>query len=162
MNAVDREELLKRTAEGWSSLLESVAPAGDEGLSRTSSNGWTGVEQLAHVAAWHRIALAKATGRPLGEPFGWAEGTYESLELDDLNERLRTEVAGGALADVRVEFEDSYNELTAAVEGMSDTDLAQPWLPGHPDRGTLSEMLASNTFEHYEEHIPLVRALAAE
>ena len=63
---------------------------------------------------------------------------------------------------MRAEFEDSYNELLAAVEGLSQEQLDDLRLRDQPDRGTFAQMIAGNTYEHYEEHIPLLEALGGE
>ena len=40
--------------------------------------------------------------------------------------------------------------------------LDRPTFADQPERGTWAKMIAGNTYEHYEEHIPLLHALASQ
>jgi hypothetical protein len=164
MIEMNREELLDKTRDERARLDAAVSRTSDEALLRepSSPDAWSGKDQLAHIAAWHRVALSRITGaRPEGIA-DVADGGYTTETIDEVNERFHRRDRDLSLADVRAEYEDSYVELVAAIEGMSEADLAGHWLAGHPERGTYAEMLGSNTYEHYEEHIPLLEALAGE
>ena len=163
---MNRQRLLDEIRSARASLDEALTRIADDRLdtvSERSGQPWSGTEQLAHITAWHRVAIGRLTGATPDEiTKRAANGEYAEGTLDDLNERFHERDRDLPAADARVAFEDTYAELVAAVEGMSDADLAAPWLDGHPERGTYAQMIQANTSEHYEEHLPALRALAAE
>jgi hypothetical protein len=159
---MDKDEFVHRIRSDRARLDEVLSRIDDDGLMRSPAGAWTGKDQLAHLSAWHRVALARVLGRREGEMFGWPDGSYEGLDTDQLNERFREQFRDRSLDEIRKEFADSYDELVDAIEARNAADLDSEWLAGQPDRGTLADMVAANTYEHYEEHIPLLHALAAE
>jgi hypothetical protein len=159
---MEKEAFLERIRSERARLDEVLSRITEERLLESPAGSWTGKDQLAHLAAWHRIALARVIGRSEGEMFGWPEGTYEELDLDGLNARFHEQFRDRSLSDVQKEFAASYDQLLDAIETRTDTDLDRLWLDGAPDRGTLAQMIAANTHEHYEEHIQAFNALAAE
>jgi hypothetical protein len=162
MSTVDRDDLLERTRTGWSVLNDRASHVPEERMTSAPEGTWSGKDQLAHIAMWHRIALARSTGADEDALVGWTAEESASKDIDEVNDRIRELSTERPLGDVRTEFEDSYMELVAAVEGMSQEQLDSLRIPDAPDRGTYAQMIAGNTFEHYEEHIPLLEALARE
>jgi hypothetical protein len=159
---MDRDELLERTRTAWAVLNDRVGHVPDERMTSAPGDAWSGKDQLAHVAMWHRIALARITGADEDALVGWTPEESATKDIDEVNDRIRQLSAEKPLGDVRAEFEDSYNELLAAVEGLSQEQLDDLRLRDQPDRGTFAQMIAGNTYEHYEEHIPLLEALGGE
>ena len=158
---MDRGDLLDRTRTKWVELNDVVSRLSEDRMLSGPGEAWSGKDQLAHIAMWQRIALARITGADEDALVGWTPEESATKDIDQVNERIRELSADRLLTDVRREFEDSHNELVAAVEGMSQGDLDRLRLPDQPDRGTFAQMIAENTYEHYEEHIPLLQALAA-
>ena len=160
MNA---DDLLGRIRYERARLDDALSRVDDRWFTRAPGEGaWTAKDQLAHIAAWHRVALGRLTGFAPEDIGDVVRGEYTSDTIDEVNERFLDRDRDMSLADVRDEFRRSYEEMLTAVEGLSDEELARPWLPENQARGTFAQMIGSNTFDHYEEHIPLLRALAAE
>src|SRR2546422_2583885 len=150
---MDKDEFVHRIRSEQARIDEVLSGIDDDGMLRSPAGAWTGKDQLAHLSAWHRVALARVLGRREGEMFGWPEGSYEGLDTDQLNERFREQFKDRQLEEVRKEYADAYEQLLDAIDARNAADLDRGWLPDHPDRGTLAEMVAANTYEHYEEHI---------
>jgi hypothetical protein len=151
---MDRDEILNRIRSERARLDEVLSRIPDERLlHRVDSNTWTGKDQLAHLAAWHRVALNRFAGNlPSDEEM--------NETLDDFNERLFERDRDMPLGDVRFDFISTYDRLTEAVEGMNDADLDREWDPRDPEHRTFSQEIAANTFEHYLEHLPAFNVLA--
>jgi hypothetical protein len=161
---MSRAELLERIRSELARLDDVLSRIPEQAMSAAGPEpgAWSAKDQLAHLSAWHRVALARVFGRPEGEMFGWPEGSFEKLDLDQLNARFHEQFRVRPLGDVRDEMAASADQLLDGVEAMDDGALERPWLPEHPDRGTYEQMIAANTFEHYEEHLPALRSLAEE
>ena len=159
---MDKDKLVHRIRSERARLDEVLSKIDEDALMRSPTGAWTGKDQFAHLSAWHRVALARVIGRREGEMFGWPERSYEGLDTDRLNERFREQFKDRSIDEIQKEFADSYDQLLDAIDARNAADLDRGWLPDHPDRGTLAQMIAANTYEHYEEHIPLLHALAAE
>ena len=159
---MDKDEFVHRIRSERARLDEVLSGIDDDGMLRSPGGAWTGKDQLAHLSAWHRVALARVLGRREGEMFAWPEGSYEGLDTDQLNERFREQFKDRSIEEVRKEYADSYDQLLDAIDARNAADLDREWFSGKPEYGTLAEMIAGNTYEHYDEHIPLLHALAAE
>ena len=159
---MDRDELLDRTRTGWATLTNAINDLTEDGMTSAPAGGWSGKDQLAHIATWQRIALARITGADEDALVGWTPEESATKGIDEVNARIVELNADRPLGDVRADFEDSHSELVAAVEGMSQEDLDRLHVPDQAQRGTFAQMIAANTFEHYEEHIPMIEALASE
>ena len=160
---MDADALLARIEHQRARLDEALSRVDDRWFTSTPAEGaWTAKDQLAHIAAWHRVALGRLTGFAPEDLRDVVRGEYTSDTIDEVNARFLDRDRDTPLADVSDEFERSYDEMLTAVAGMTEPELSRPWLPEDPGRGTFAQMVASNTFEHYEEHVPLLQALAAE
>jgi hypothetical protein len=77
-------------------------------------------------------------------------------DLNQATHRLhRDHSASAVLADLR----DAHARLTATIDTLGEADLALHWLPGRPERGTVIDVLAGNSYEHYREHAAAIRGL---
>src|SRR5438132_2024934 len=120
---MDRDELLERTRTGWALLTERAGRVPEDRMTSAPDGGWSGKDQLAHIAMWHRIALARITGADEDALVGWTAEESASKDIDEVNERIRELGAERPLGDVRGELEDSYGELLAAVQRMTQEQL---------------------------------------
>src|SRR5207249_4701437 len=106
--------------------------------------------------------LARALGRREGEMFGWPEGSYESLGIDQLNNRFHELSREWPLEDVRAEFAASYDQLVEAVQGMDEAELARLWLEGHADRGAFEQRGGAEALPDLEGRLRLLPAAVAD
>ena len=141
----------------WDDLLAELLPLGEAALTAPNAAGeWSVKDVLTHIA-WHeREMVGVMRARALVGSDLW------NLALDERNAAICAEHRDRPLSDVLAEEARVYTELLAALETLSDADLADParfaampadWLPW--------EMFASNSFEHYRDHAPDLRAWLA-
>jgi hypothetical protein len=78
--------------------------------------------------------------------------------VDEDNARLIEPYRTQSLQEVLVAIRTAYQQVVAAVEALSETDLFEPcrfpWREGY----ALWEGIANNTFAHYDEHAGMIAA----
>ncbi len=152
---LEKSALLAHIRASYDRFQARLAPLSEAQLTTPGALGtWSIKDVLAHLTAWHEMGAkeyqAVAQGRqPLIEPEG---------DVDQVNARLIEPYRTQSLAQVQVAFRTAYQQVVAALESLSETDLFEedrfPWRDGH----ALWEGVAYNTFAHYDEHGPMIQA----
>ncbi|MDP9485814.1 MAG: ClbS/DfsB family four-helix bundle protein [Actinomycetota bacterium] len=159
-----KSELLERIRNSRAALERAVDQAGEAALTADAPNGWTGKDYLAHIAAWEMSLVALLRGEPRYEAMGLDAATYESGDVDALNEALYTRDRALALPDVLLRFRRAHEQVIAEVDRLTDADLYKPYSAVQPDapdnRDPIINWIAGNTFGHYDEHRLAIEALA--
>ena len=153
-------ETMRREHANWEALLaqvprEHMEEPGVEGL-------WSVKDIIAHVAAYE-LWLALDLERALrGEMYGARE--LNGPRGDEINGRIFRQHHDRPLDEVLAEAPAAFAQLLAAVEALPESDLGNPdgaaryidpaWLAGLP----LGTCIASDSYEHYREHAPSIRA----
>ena len=87
------------------------------------------------------------------------EPGYVMDQVDELNQRDWRASRDTPLGDVQREFEQSCIDVVDLVRRLSDQDLIDanryPWLPSRP----LWHVVASNSFDHYDEQVEMLKRL---
>ena len=140
--AFSKYELLVALDDAFAALGRQLRPFHARGTDAGPAKGaWSVADHVAHLAAWDALELARVEGRT---------GASEALALQF--ETLRRRV--GRRAHHRCawsRFEDVHRRLMYAVWDLPEPALRRPW---HPSRSyTLAAELATNTVEHYREHL---------
>lgn len=138
----------------WDALLDEV---GEARMDEPGADGeWSVKETIAHVMGWERWGAAEARRVARGEPYLPDEAG--PFDVDDLNRRFVAPCRERPVHEVRAAENEVYGELIGAVNALSDDQLAQrgryPWAPDAP----FAETIADQTFAHYQEHEPRIRA----
>jgi uncharacterized damage-inducible protein DinB len=140
------DELLEREARAYSTFEEAVAatPPGRR-EEQVLSDGWSVKDVLWHVAFWWRDGE---------ESFGkiragtWVDEEWPDELTNSTNARVLEESRSMSLADVEAGLEAARTgllEAFATVAGDKEAD----------------ELFASETIDHYEEHLPALHGLAS-
>jgi hypothetical protein len=87
-----------------------------------------------------------------------------SLPLDERNALIFKSNLLKSLDEVLSESERTSRELDEAIQTLSDEDLADPtrwsdWPPSWSGDWTPSAVIASNSFDHYNDHLPDLESL---
>ena len=144
-------DLLRTARAEWDALLAAVPEA------RMTAPGveghWSVKDVIAHIT-WHeREMLGVLRARALVGSDLWG------LPLHERNATIHAENRNRPLAEVLAESRAVYPQLPAAVEGLAEEDLTDParfadmpgdWVPW--------QLLAANTYTHYRDHMPAIRA----
>lgn len=161
-------DLLARVEAGWQVLMERIGrldPAELEGP--RSADGWTVKDHLGHIAAWEAAVPALLGGQMHYVGLKVPDEVYAAGGIDAVNAFVQARVAAEDLVDVLENLVRGHGEVLAALERLTDADLARsyqsyvpeaPW----PDDGTpVIAWLAGDTYEHYAEHLPWLEEIVA-
>jgi hypothetical protein len=124
----------------------------EEMLLPGASGEWTVKDVLAHISAWERRMIQWVQSHLKHEnpdiPLPW--------DVDRMNAETQARDKEKPLADVLDEFEGSYKDSLALVEGLSEEQLETIY----PDTWPMDALwigIAANMNWHYKEHNDLIR-----
>jgi hypothetical protein len=150
---MDKTELIRTIRDAHEPIDAAAATLTDEALHAEAPGmpGWTRKDVLAHIEYWHRHSTAVLAGVRSGEdPFP----DDEPFDIDRLNAQVLAANHDRPGADVREGEAASFHQLAAAVEAATDRELFDaamvPWLGD----GNAAEVVASDTYTHYPDHVP--------
>lgn len=148
--AVFLETLRTKRAE-WEALLAEV---GEARMTQPGVAGeWSIKDVIAHVAWGEREMVGVLQVRALVGSDLWNVSTDERNAAVFEQNRLRF------LQDVLAEEQQTYRQLLEALQSLSDEDfndsqrfkdMPADWIPW--------QIIAGNSFGHYDEHIPSIRS----
>lgn len=149
-----KEALLASIRNGYNmfaSLLRGIRP-GDQ--ARPLGGEWSVAEHVAHLASWEQLALAVLMGTQPYEAMGISAEEWQQ-DTDGINAALERKHAGIAFDAARSLLQEIHASLMAAIEASTDDDLTRPLGAGETD--TVRDLIAANTYEHYDEHSGWIR-----
>ena len=146
-----KKELTKRIRADRARLDALVAGLDRAQLVAPSlESGWSVKDVLSHVSAWERLCTAWFAAAARGE----TPDRAEVRDLDAFNARAYADAKDRPLADGLAESRLSYQAIVAAIEAMSDAELADEQRFGRP----AWLMASANSDDHYREHIAQIEA----
>ena len=159
----NKAELLEQMQTSYAAFEALLAPLSEEQLSAPGVNGrWAIKDILVHLAAWQtRVSIRlEANARQEEAPL---DPINNDEQMNAFNEAMFAANRARPLAEIQAEFRAAVERLQANVDAADERDLFEPgrsvWLDGAP----LWQNVAGNTFEHYEEHVPMIKEwLAAQ
>jgi len=156
-------ETMQTRRAGWEALLAQV---GEERMLLPGVEGnWSIKDIIAHVT-WYEHWLTtwlKAVARD--EVL--ARGEIDELSLDERNAWIFEHNHARPLEDVRAEARQVFAELVQTASRFADRDLTDLTrferfiAPYWSNKPPLSECIAGDSYEHYQEHISPVTAWLA-
>jgi hypothetical protein len=157
---MERDELLRRVRDGKAELDQALAAVPAERMETPGEDGvWSPKDQLSHLAAWHEVVLCRMRGQVEEDEIPFPEG-YVDMEIDDVNRFLFDRDRDRTVDEARDAFERTHREVLATIEQLPEEALGRTFRPDVPDRKLLDTVMG-NTFEHYEEHLPMLRAVGS-
>lgn len=119
--------------------------------------GWSVKDVVAHVNWYERQMVELLEQRALAGSEHW------ELPANALNVASYEEDKDLPLGEVLAESNRVFVQLWALVSELEDEDLVDAArFDRMPEDWEPWQVIASNTFEHYQEHIPDIRAWLAE
>lgn len=162
---MNKNELLARITTGYSELDTVIAPLSESQLNGAGVNGdWSIKDTIAHIAAWQLSTLARmrSAARHETPELQTLQDESDSEGIDARNARFYEENKERASADILADFRSSYRDIVALIPSMDDADLFDEqrfaWMKG----SALWELIAGDTYEHYDEHLPSIRDWLAQ
>jgi hypothetical protein len=154
-----KADLLQQVQDAHDALEGTVALLNHEQTVQPVLEGGRSVKDvLAHITAWEQLMLTWLRGRARGETPDMPELGLDYDGLDELNERLYGENRDRSLQEVRVAFNDSYQQVLEELEATPEEVLFDPSGSGWQETQPLWVLVATNTSRHYQEHAEAIEA----
>ena len=158
----DKAHLMPLIERYWAELGNKIGALSEAEITASGPDGgWAVKDHLAHLTVWERILMARTAHEPEHGIFGMDEAAYAHASLDEVNARMYERGRNAPLAEVLAAFAETHRQVVAALERLSDDELARPVFPDDPEHGTLLGNVAGDTYEHYIEHLTWIRAARA-
>lgn len=136
-----------------------AALSDDEKTAPILNEGWSVKDSLAHLIAWEKMTLDWLARSLQGEQVkrfveGYQYDTEAEREavMEKLNTHLYEQNKNRPLQEVMQDFRATHRAMFDFVAQMNENDIFDPqrfaWRNGSP----AFDMLAGNTYEHYDEH----------
>jgi hypothetical protein len=150
-------EILRGERNQWNALLEQV------GLDRMDIPGVEGewsVKQLVAHLTWYEQAVVEGAQQAL------KTGTFsrrrpDGVGLDEINALIMEESRARPASDVLAEADAVFAQLLTLIAACPDAMLNDPQLLGLSDDMPPWMRVANNSYAHYREHEPALRAWLA-
>ena len=130
-------------------LEKAIASLDRKMLTRPGVTGkWSIKDILAHITWFDREMVGILEAKAFISSDLW------SLPPDKRNAVIHKRAKPHSLEKVLAEAERVYKALLLSLADLRDTDLHNPAaFPGMPDDWTPWEVIAGNTYDHYQEHL---------
>jgi hypothetical protein len=145
-NSERKTWLLDEIRRTHGELEAVIVPLTEAQMMQPGVNGeWSAKDILAHITWWegHMLRTLRTGQEELGP-----EGSNQDVLTQRKNAEVFAANRGRPLAKVRAEFEASYEEVLATLEGWPAEALAQD---------ETYEEIGWDTFKHYPEHTAAIR-----
>lgn len=145
-----KADMLDRIQMAHARLEQAVASLTPEQLEAEGAvGGWSVKATLGHITWWEQVPVHALRGEPDEDILPGVE-----WDTDRANAVLYMRNQVRPLADVLAAFQASYAELLRELETLPAARLDEPG----PYGGSLFELIAGNTYAHYDEHANLLAA----
>ena len=153
---VDALSFLEDERESWRPF-EALDGLTDAQLSAPvdGAHGWSGRDLMGHLVAWQELMLAAARELAVGE----TSGTIASMDTewvrrgDEMNDELIDTWRALPMTEVRRRFKTVAGELRGYLTVVPESR----WIK----HAVNQEAFVRETLEHYEDHLPELRAILA-
>lgn len=159
-NSSTNVELLDAIGVDRAALDAIVGALSESQLVARDADGWSVSDHLSHIAAWERMIVAHLRDRSAHVVAGMDdEASYAAATLDHLNERLHQRFRDRGLAETLREFADAHRAIVMFIAEMPEQRLSECYWDDDPDRRTVLDKIAGDTYLHYREHGAWIRAI---
>lgn len=160
-----RASLLHQIELGWNELLTYLASLSEEQLTRpTDAAGWTAKDHVIHLSLWETVCLATLEGKSKREAMQIADDTWDQGH-DLINAVIQQRYHAMPLAEVMQTLRQNHDRLLKKLDTMSEADLLLPYhhyQSDSTDERPLIMWVPWDTFWHYQEHLPWIRAIVGQ
>ena len=151
----NKTELVQLIEVSWAELLAAASQLTPTQLTTPLAGDWTGKDLLAHITAWEKRVL-ELLQRGRNQPDGFQVEGVEDWDVDRVNLGYYEANRARPQADIQHDFHHIHDQLMAELAlWPDDLEHAQwsTWIDGPP----LWQIIPGDTYEHYEEHISVMR-----
>jgi hypothetical protein len=147
-------EILRTERIQWNALLAQVTP---EQMEIPGAVGAWSVKQLVAHLTWYEGAIVEGAESAL------STGTFkrrrpEGISMDEMNARIASESQNRSVTEVLAEADSVFERLLTLIEAVPENLLNDPKILGLPEDMVPWMGVANNSYAHYREHEPDLRA----
>jgi hypothetical protein len=155
------EELLTRIHRDWQDLLLTVESLSRDQLFAVDPGGWAVKDHLSHISFWERyLIFHHLQGKPSHEVLQVDQNLFLQMSEDQQNALIYERSRSHAVSYIIEDLHQTHDELLAALAAADFADFGKPGLHDDLVNRPLIESIASNTYEHYREHLQTIREVA--
>ena len=157
-------ELFVRIARGRADLEAWSVTLSEAELNAPRKDGWSIKDHLIHLAMWELSVVSLLRGEPRYARLGLPPGEPIPDETTE-NAQIQAQNKNRSVKDALNLFHSAHMELLGELAKLSDADLLKPYShfqPNDKDADSQNPILGwiiGNSYGHYEEHIPWIRAM---
>ena len=153
MNKHEVISRIKAERARWNALVAQVDD--DRMLQPRAGGGWSGKDIVAHVIWYEREMVGMLKSRVLAGSNLWAHPVHER------NAAVHEEIKDLSLQEVRAWDDRTFPALIEQLERLPEEAYVDAsYFERMPGEWVPWQVIAGNTFEHYPEHLPAIRAIA--
>ncbi len=152
---VDKNTFLAEIERGYTDFTALLSSLSEGQITVTGVNGaWLVKDNIAHITVWHNWVSDLLREIKGGEKQQYGVD-WSDEAVDEVNERVYQENKSLPLAEVLAQFRTSYQQLLGTVQAMSleELNISMPV----PSKALAWQLIAGNTYEHYQEHATIIR-----
>jgi hypothetical protein len=154
MTAARLTDILRSERARWNVLLARVGPGRLEVPGVEGS--WSVKQIIAHLTWYEGVVVTGA--QQIMRTGTFARTGLQTMSMDERNAVLAEQSSTRPLAEVLAESEQVFAQLVAVIAACPDEILNDPRRLGLPDDVVPWMLVASNSYEHYQEHAAAIRA----
>jgi hypothetical protein len=157
------DDLKRRIERAWAALEETIDGLSDEQLEAREEGTWAITDHLSHLAAWEMGVAEYLRGRSRAVGMGLREEAW-GMDMDEVNDMIYRQNAALSANQARQKFNEAHEQMLDALDDLSDEDLQRDYgelLPQDQEspytERTVLQVIAGNTYAHYDEHAGYIR-----
>jgi len=151
-----KTDLLESIRKSWADLTDVLGELSEEQMTQPEvQDEWTVKDIMAHVSAWHRLAMDRIHAGTAGEEIQIPVIKGDEF-VDAFNADVYQRSKDQALDKVMAEFHAAYNEFMAQIEALDDDLLFQTLPFDWAGDLTYQVLISANTHWHYPDHIEAI------
>jgi len=147
-------EILRTERAQWNALLDQV---GLDRMDITGIEGEWSVKQLVAHLTWYEQAVVDGA-QQLQTAGTFPRRRPAGMSMDEMNAQIAEESWGRSASDVLADAQAVFERLLVVIEQCPQDLLNDPRLLGLPDDMPPWMRVANNSYAHYREHEPALRA----
>lgn len=136
---------------------EALDSLSDEQLDRPveAAGGWSGRDLMGHMVVWQEAALASAKELAMGERSPTMERLDAEWEVPGAGDAINEEALARFRAMPIAEVRDRFRKVSGELRGYLTVVPEARWIKNAHHQ----EYFFGETTEHYQEHLPQLRAI---
>jgi uncharacterized protein (TIGR03083 family) len=162
---ITKAELFSNLQNGWQQLQQFIHNLTPDQMTQPSDEaGWTIKDHLIHLAVWEDGMNAMLARQPRYTIMGVSKEVWEAEDIDATNAIIQQNYHAVSLPEALKHLEEVHERLLATLTSLSEADLLKPYgyyqADAADDQRPAIDRIIGNTYEHYAEHIPWMKAIA--